>query len=910
MKRSVLVAAWLVVPLALTAWGRTDSDTAASPTVARVEVMVDGLEAPPEIRDLVSVRAGDAYSLYGLDRSLKQLYSSGLFSDIRVDRRDSPDLTLVFNLSRKLYLRRISLRSTVPLPLDKVQKGLTALRAGAAFSPERLEKAGEEVVALLEREGYFGCRALPLLAKDSSAAAMDVKFEILPGYRLVITAVDFEGVIPVASTVFLKRLASRPGRFYVPSLLEKDIAGLEAYLRTLDYPRAKIAAEPPRLEESLRTAALKLKVEAGEKIEIAITGAQVPAALVRPIWEEKIFEEWGLQEGEARILTYLRKKGYLFALVSSTIQREDNRLRVIYEADPGLRCVIRGLRFEGLIFFRPEQLRGALDIGGPFLLPNVLDGERVFSLPTEIEDLYQTQGFPDTRVEMSFERAGRSVTIVYWLAEGLQQKLDRVKVSGASLFPPEKLLAEVTSRSGGPFYQPNVQKDLEKLETFYLNNGLRGTRISAAVSPRPDDRFDLEFRVQEGQLVRLKSIAIAGHKITRLATILREIHLLEDQPLSQEAVLEIKRNLERLGIFTEVKIEEVIVPPDEGNLVIRLQEGELNYFSFGLGVENKNMPFQIALWENIISPRGTAEYIRSNVFGNASQFSLVGQFSLREKRGVVSYEQPYFFGLPLQNYLNGWLEREDRLSYGFDRRGLSFTGISPLFKDFLLLATLSWASTTLYYLDIAENEIDRQFFPFSKTSVSASIIWDQRDDALNTTRGAFFSASLEWAYPLFGVESDFLKLFVKYQHTLSLFSSLGFSATARLGLGQGRMPIHERFFAGGSNSFRGTDFDELGPKDPVSGLPVGGKLLLLLNLEVSFPLTGALEDLSLAFFYDKGNVFAKRKDFNLGGLKDALGFGLRYRTPLGPLRLDIGLNPEAPRGQKKIFPIITIGNVF
>lgn len=910
MKRSVLVAAWLVVPLALTAWGRTDSDTAASPTVARVEVMVDGLEAPPEIRDLVSVRAGDAYSLYGLDRSLKQLYSSGLFSDIRVDRRDSPDLTLVFNLSRKLYLRRISLRSTVPLPLDKVQKGLTALRAGAAFSPERLEKAGEEVVALLEREGYFGCRALPLLAKDSSAAAMDVKFEILPGYRLVITAVDFEGVIPVASTVFLKRLASRPGRFYVPSLLEKDIAGLEAYLRTLDYPRAKIAAEPPRLEESLRTAALKLKVEAGEKIEIAITGAQVPAALVRPIWEEKIFEEWGLQEGEARILTYLRKKGYLFALVSSTIQREDNRLRVIYEADPGLRCVIRGLRFEGLIFFRPEQLRGALDIGGPFLLPNVLDGERVFSLPTEIEDLYQTQGFPDTRVEMSFERAGRSVTIVYWLAEGLQQKLDRVKVSGASLFPPEKLLAEVTSRSGGPFYQPNVQKDLEKLETFYLNNGLRGTRISAAVSPRPDDRFDLEFRVQEGQLVRLKSIAIAGHKITRLATILREIHLLEDQPLSQEAVLEIKRNLERLGIFTEVKIEEVIVPPDEGNLVIRLQEGELNYFSFGLGVENKNMPFQIALWENIISPRGTAEYIRSNVFGNASQFSLVGQFSLREKRGVVSYEQPYFFGLPLQNYLNGWLEREDRLSYGFDRRGLSFTGISPLFKDFLLLATLSWASTTLYYLDIAENEIDRQFFPFSKTSVSASVIWDQRDDALNTTRGAFFSASLEWAYPLFGVESDFLKLFVKYQHTLSLFSSLGFSATARLGLGQGRMPIHERFFAGGSNSFRGTDFDELGPKDPVSGLPVGGKLLLLLNLEVSFPLTGALEDLSLAFFYDKGNVFAKRKDFNLGGLKDALGFGLRYRTPLGPLRLDIGLNPEAPRGQKKIFPIITIGNVF
>lgn len=434
MRGYSFVAAWLVLPLALAAAG-PDPSLATAPAIARVEVAVDGQKASPEIRSLVTVRAGEVFSLFDIDRSLKQLYSSGLFSDIRVDRRDAPDLTLLFSLSRKLFVRKMNLRSAGSLPLGKVQQGLTVLRPGAAFSSERLERAGQEVVALLEREGLFGCRAVPALFKDSEAAAMDVTFDILPGLRYVISSMSIGGDVPVAAATLLKRMASREGRFYVPSLLEKDIAGLEAYLHGFGYPRAKVEAAPPRLDNGLRTASLSLKVEAGEKIEISITGAQVSVELVRPIWEEKVFEEWGLLEGEARILSFLRKKGYLFALVSSTIQREGNRLLVTYEADPGLRCYIRGLRFEGLTYFTPEQLKSAMNLEGSLLLPNILDGERVFSLPEEIEDLYQTQGFPRARVELNFERSGRAVTIVYSLGEGPQQKFDRVMFSGASSSP-------------------------------------------------------------------------------------------------------------------------------------------------------------------------------------------------------------------------------------------------------------------------------------------------------------------------------------------------------------------------------------------------------------------------------------------------------------------------------------------
>ncbi len=124
------------------------------------------------------------------------------------------------------------------------------------------------------------------------------------------------------------------------------------------------------------------------------------------------------------------------------------------------------------------------------------------------------------------------------------------------------------------------------------------------------------------------------------------------------------------------------------------------------------------------------------------------------------------------------------------------------------------------------------------------------------------------------------------------------------------MPIHERFFAGGSNSFRGAEFDELGPKDPTSLEPVGGKALILFNFELAFPLLSQFKDLSGVVFYDKGNVFSKRSQVSLAGLQDALGLGLRYRTPMGPVRLELGWNLNAPKEAKSIFIYITIGNIF
>jgi outer membrane translocation and assembly module TamA len=124
------------------------------------------------------------------------------------------------------------------------------------------------------------------------------------------------------------------------------------------------------------------------------------------------------------------------------------------------------------------------------------------------------------------------------------------------------------------------------------------------------------------------------------------------------------------------------------------------------------------------------------------------------------------------------------------------------------------------------------------------------------------------------------------------------------------IPIHERFFAGGSNSFRGERFDELGPVDEDSLKPIGGESLLLFNLELTFPLLSSLKHLRAAVFYDVGNVFEKSDDLSLKSLENAVGFGIRYRTPLGPVRLELGWNLNVPEAERNALFFITIGNVF
>lgn len=882
----------------------------AVPSIKEIVFQVEGKPVPANMEELIPLKPGDEYSLHTVNESIKRIYKTDLFSQIEVLREGRNHVRLIFVLTRKFFVRRVSVKSRLSLPEDDLAESVSSLQKGEAFSSERLAKAKKELADALRLRGYFSPEFRVEMERDEEAVEVEVIIRVESAERYRIQDVRFSGEPHFATESLITRLGSRPGDVYNPSKLRQDIEKLKNYYRSQNFQRAEISVGKEVFHEESSTVDLFLDVNSREKIEIETKGAKIPEALLKPIWEERIFEEWGLSEGEAKIKDFLRNKGFLFPEVRSSIRRSENTIRVIYDIDPGREYNLGDIIFKGNETYPRETLMEKLGIPKKIPFISWIDEAVLFELPGEIKAFYGTQGFPETDVDLSFATHKEKINAVYLIKEGPREIIRYLDFEGADIIPKPELLERIDSREGGAFFRPAVQKDIEALEQAYLDKGVRGTRIRAEVQREDEFVYSVVFDINEGAFVTIEKILITGNKATRRGTILKELRVNEGDRADYSALQESKRRLERLGIFTDVKIEEIPLDVKRENIIISVREGERNYASLGIGLETEEEPRSFAVWNNVIRPRGTAELMRNNVFGTAAQLSLVGQISLREKRAVISWEQPYFFGLPLETYLTGWIEREARKSYSFDRRGASLTAIKSFSEEKLLLSTLRLARTTLFDLQFSPSEVDRQFFPFSTTSLSESFIWDKRNDPFNPVDGHFFSLALEWAYPLFNSESDFLKLFTKYQHFVPLFDRVVFSATARLGLGRGRIPIHERFFAGGSNSFRGTKFDELGPKDPDSFQPVGGKALTLINFELTFPLLAALEDLFGTVFYDVGNVFAKRSEFNLKDIQNALGFGLRYRTPLGPVRLEVAWNLDIPEGEQKFFTFFTIGHVF
>lgn len=886
-------------------------ENAVVPIIAGVSVKVDGGPGGADIENLITISAGDPYSPKRIDTALRLIYQTGLFSDVRILKEGETDVRLTFLLTRLRRVRNISIVGEKGLSSRTLKKNLYSLRSESVFSEGRLLRAAEELKEALKKEGYQDCAIQTRQLNDPLQPLVDLVFEIKAGRRFVIKSIDVVGDVLAQDKALKKRIKSREGRPYTPSVLEVDIGRLKDFYGRLGYPRAEIALESQVFEEKEGTVSFVLKVIPHEKIRILIKGAKVPESLIRPIWEERIFEEWGLLQSETRLLSYLRSQGYVFATAKSSLEKDANELRIIHEVNQGRKYTIYEVDFDGLRYFTSTELKKDLGIGLSLALFGGIGGDKLFELPAKIVRLYEAKGFSRTQVDLNFKMVGSTMRAIYYIEEGPQQTISRLSFNGASLFGADELRKQVVSRESGSFFQPTVQKDIGRLETFYLNQGVRGTRIAAAVERVDENLFAVVFDITEGRRVKIERIIVTGNKVTRQGTIEREVKIKAGEWAFAERIQETKRGLEKLGIFAEVKMDEVPISPEAENLVISLREGTRNYVSLGLGLETISETQSFQIWANGLRPRGTAEFILGNLFGRASQLSFVTQSSLKETRGVISLESRTLFGLPLTTSINGWLEREERVSYGYNQKGLSFSAIKPLAKDWVSYTTLRLASTTLTFLDVAESQVDRQHYPFSITSISESLIWDRRDDTFNPEKGSFFSVVVEWAYPLFKAESDFLKTFIKYQRYFPVFKNMNLCATARAGIGWGKLiPIHERFFGGGSNSFRGEPFDQLGPKDPTSEKPVGGKALVLFNLELRFPLIAAVANLEGAVFYDKGNVFAARNDFSFADLKDAVGLGLRYRTPLGPLRIDFGWNLHPPKERNQPIVFITIGNVF
>ena len=387
--------------------------------------------------------------------------------------------------------------------------------------------------------------------------------------------------------------------------------------------------------------------------------------------------------------------------------------------------------------------------------------------------------------------------------------------------------------------------------------------------------------------------------------------LRKGQPYNRNQIDAFRTDVENSAIFSEVRVEKVAREGKILDVLVRVVPDRSRLYGIGVG------------WEERRGPRGTLEFQEKNLFQSTSALAATMQLGVNtrdkklvvnDRRGILTFETPLFFDQKISSSLQLWEEDETYPSYRFKRWGLGASFAKKFSDKFYLLGSVKWYRTSLTRMEIPVFGVDQLNKPFNTTALSLSFVNEGRNDPFNPSNGHFLTADLKLGLPLFEKDYTFLKFFWNYQRHYPFLRDGSFSVSVKNGIGFGDMSITERFFAGGSHSFRGTRNDRLGPinldTDQPAGEPAGGNILLLLNLEATVPsILLPIKNLYYTFFADVGNVFGKSSDLNLKKMERALGFGLKYRTPMGPIRLDLAFNLRKAAEQNFLVQI-GIGNVY
>jgi outer membrane protein insertion porin family len=557
------------------------------------------------------------------------------------------------------------------------------------------------------------------------------------------------------------------------------------------------------------------------------------------------------------------------------------------------------------------RVTGADDVEPPLpqLLQTRLDGPlRDAALDEDVRSLRRAlheRGHVEGTVEAEVKDGGGLLPVTLRVRPGPRTLVAAVQVEA----PPEPDVAAPGLRLivGQPYRVADVAADVAALQSAWRDAGFLQAEVTP-VSELSDDKTEarVTLRVVPGGRTRVDRIVVAGLEHTREEVVRRELRLEEGQPLGLQRVLESQRRLGALGLFRRASVRE-LDPSSLGSrsLLVALEEAPRTTVAYGVGYAER---------ERL---RGSLEVTRRNLFGLDRSLTVFGRGSLRGSRALVSFREPYLLGRRQELFVTGFREGEDRVSFDFTRLGGLVQTARALGTHTSLILRVQYQRTKLFNVDVPLSDVDRQFQSSTTSGPSASLIHDTRDDPLDPRRGVFLGADTQLSQRFLGGDR-FFKGFAQAAGYRRLTGSLLLALHARLGLARtfgaespSRLPLADRFFAGGDYSLRGFSTDSAGPselsEDGTRRVPTGGNALLLGGVELRFDATRFV---ALAVFADAGNVFPLVSDLGLRDLREALGVGLRYKSALGPLRVDWGYKLDRRPGESASHLHITVGHAF
>jgi outer membrane protein assembly complex protein YaeT len=902
---------------------------------------------PEQIRISLTLHPGDRLDEAALGKAIERLFATGRYEDVVVSGEISPNgVAVTFHTRSKYFLSHISVDGTAPPPSGDQLVNASALNLGEPFEEETLATAAGQMQAMLRANGFFASTIRYETRNRDTAEQTDVRFIVQPGHRARFATPVFEGDPKFKPSVIV-RATGWPNPFSLHSwfhggalhewreLTDARVQrGLEkvrnAYVKK-GFLMASVHLSAMTHNEAANTVTPHLAIVAGPKVTVRAEGAHVSQGTLRrvlPIFQERSIDSGLLTEGVGSLQDYFTGEGYFDATVaySMTPSSDGTGQTIVYRVTRGPRSRFTRIELQGQRYFDARTILERMTLTPASRLRSRRGRFSVAMLDRDvqsIQELYRSNGFRDVKVAPRVIRGDRGksqdVAVVVKIEEGRQILVGELELSGVDLKLVDEMNALITSRAGQPFSTTNVAMDRDAVLGYYFNNGYPDAIFDAQIKPGPDDaHVNLKYLVDEGRRVFARELLVNGLHTTRPSLVNRRLTIHSGDPLSQSAIVETQRRLYDLGIFSTVEV--AVQNPDgiERSKYVVLQADEARRYTLdlGLGAEigrigGSETSFDAPAGTAGFSPRALIGISRLNMFGLGHTASVTGRVSTIQQRVLASYLAPQFQG-------------HDNLSLSFselfDRSSDIRTFTSQRFEGSIQLSQkLSRSRLLEYRVAVRQVSIDQTTLkispalipvysvPVRTTIVSATWIQDRRDDPLESTRGVYNTLDFGVAPHIITSGTYYTRLVVKNSTYHQLARDIILARTTSFGwlhnLSSNPVPLPERFFAGGNTTNRGFPENQAGPRDPITGFPLGGDAFLFFGTELRFPLVG--KTLGGVLFHDMGNVYDSlsdvsfrfkqrdRQDFNY--MVHSAGVGLRYRTPIGPVRVDLGYSPNAPR---------------
>ncbi len=630
-----------------------------------------------------------------------------------------------------------------------------------------------------------------------------------------------------------------------------------------------------------------------------------------------------VQSSVENIKKLYKDKGFYNTEVTAKLDYpKPERVNIQFLITEGVKVYIKEIRIVGNTAFSEKEIKKVMATSEKGLLSwitesgrlkrDILDQDRA-----RIAAFYHNHGYVEAQVgEPEVQREGEWLYITFDIAEGERYRVGTIDLAGDLIEDKNDLLALVKLNQEKFFSRQVLREDVMRLTDRYAEHGYAFAEVNPQLQKNADlKRMDVVIDIKKGTLVHVNRIVIKGNTRTRDKVIRREMQLKEGGLLDATAIRKSTERLQHLEYFEEVNITpEPTTQDDLMDVVVNVKEKPTGTFSIGAGYSSVDR----------ISVMG--EISQNNFMGKGQRVSLAANLSSVSSRFNFSFTEPHLDDSKLLFGFDAYNWRREYDDYTQDSKGGAVRFGYPIWEKWQLFWAYGYDYTNVSDYDPVAADL---YWNGATSYIKLGAARDTRDRPSDPTKGTVHSISLKQAGSILGGDSAFTKVegatswffpwtevpYLKEvnrpwfnETVLHLKGSAGYAVANETG----KLPIYEKFFLGGLNTIRGFENSKVSPTETLSDgriVRIGGEKMWYVNAEWIFPIAQEI-GLKGDVFFDAGNVYTNSQSWDVNNLKKAVGFGFRWLSPMGPLRLEWGYNLDPAPDEKQGVWDFSIGGGF